>query len=449
MGEFLRTALSALPTVATHRLALVGYIVAVLSWLMIAWRVKRNKNLLEHLHKLPKSERLKALEIEMGHVAVKGGLSPEQYLRSRIHLFYFLGFAILCLLIVIVFVVSTVIGREGAANVDVGLFESLGPRFVEDSQGQSTAVAVESYQAPENVVNYCEGNVLKYTYGRLNDSTIQIKPEMPYLSLLRQASPITNFPTCPFTFPKLSVKVVNNTNRTLVVSEVAINVRSSSTIDMPMLRVAGDSEHPTKQLYFYNEGWQDLLTPIVEYDVTDTRSCKNVDFANTKYTKQLPTIQDSTSIDISQEILNFENDTPISTRYPDGQFVCVFGRVNYRTTTGPTRIVTFRTSVAVQELSGLSTGSPAIYGVALEAGKQGYIKWLSVYHELKAGESDLFLLSVKADRWAQFDLNFSFRTSEGSYLSGNDVFLEIFVPRFVPSGLFIKDSFKERSINSP
>ena len=387
----------------------------------------------------------------MGHVTVKGDLSPEQYLRSRIHLFYFLGFAILCLLIVIVFVVSTVIGREGAANVDVGLFESLGPRFVEDSQGQSTAVAVESYQAPANVVDYCEGNVLKYTYDRLNDSSIQIKPEMPYLSLLRQAGPIMNFPTCPFTFPKVSVKAVNNTNRTLVISEVAINVKSSNTINVPMLRVEGDSEHPTKQLYFYNEGWQDLLTPIVEYDVTDTRSCKNANFAHTKYTRQLPTIQDSTSIDISQGILDFENHTPMSTRYPDGQFVCVFGRVNYRATTGQTHIVTFRTSVAVQEILGLSTVSPTIYGLALEAGKQGYTKWLSVYHELKAGESDLFLVSVKADRWAQFDLNFSFRTTEGNYLPNNndDVFLEVFVPRFIPSGLFVKDSFKERSINSP
>jgi hypothetical protein len=444
MGEFLRTALSGLPTVATHPLALVGYIVAILSWSMIAWRVKRNKNLLKYLHKLPESKRLKALEIEMGHVAVQGGLSPEQYLRSRIHLFYFLGFAILCLLIVVVFVASTVTGRDGTANVDVSLYESLGPKFVEDSKGQSAAVAVENDEAPDSVIDRCEGNVLKYTYDRVDEGRIQIKPDMPYLLALRQEGVITNFPTCPIPLPNLSLKVVNNTNRTLFISEVAIKIKSSSIINMPMLRVAGDSQKPTKQLYFYNEGWQDLLTPTVEYDVTDTRSCNKVNFANTKYTRQLPTIQDSTSIDISQEILDFESHTPASTRYPDGQFVCVFGRVNYKTTTSPARNMTFRTWVAVQDLPGLSTVPVAIYGVVLEAGKQGYTKWLSVSHEIKPGESDLFLLRVKADRWAQFDLGFSFRTTEGNYLPGNDVLLEIFVPRFIRSDIFLKESFKER-----
>jgi hypothetical protein len=112
MGDFFKSAFSALPTVATHPLAFVAYIVVVLAWVIIAWRVRRNNNLLKHLDKLPEADRLTALQNEIGHVPVKGGLSPAQYLRSRIHFFYFLGFAILCLTVLTIFVISAVTGHK-------------------------------------------------------------------------------------------------------------------------------------------------------------------------------------------------------------------------------------------------------------------------------------------------------------------------------------------------
>ncbi len=115
MYEFLKSAFSALPSVGASPLALIGYIALVASWLLIALKVRRNKNLLQHLHHLPETDRLAALKLEMGSVQIKGGLSPEQWLRARTHQFYFLGFGILCLVIIILFAISAVT-KESAVN---------------------------------------------------------------------------------------------------------------------------------------------------------------------------------------------------------------------------------------------------------------------------------------------------------------------------------------------
>jgi hypothetical protein len=106
--EFITQALKALPSVASSPLALVAYIVAVGAWLLIALRVQRHKGLLTNLEKLPSRDRLAALKDEMGVTPLKEGLTAEQYLKSRIHLYYILAFGILCLTVVILFVVASV-----------------------------------------------------------------------------------------------------------------------------------------------------------------------------------------------------------------------------------------------------------------------------------------------------------------------------------------------------
>jgi hypothetical protein len=76
-----------------------------IAWLYLRQRVERNKGLLSKIDKLPETDRLDALRAEMGSVKVSG-LSAEQWIRSRTHLYYFLSFAILCLLISVLFAIS-------------------------------------------------------------------------------------------------------------------------------------------------------------------------------------------------------------------------------------------------------------------------------------------------------------------------------------------------------
>jgi hypothetical protein len=104
--DFWRSILAALPNAASTPLAFAAYVFVLIAWLVLAIRVKRNKQLLASLEKLPESDRIKALELEMGAVRVRSGLSANQWLRSRVQLYYFLGFCLLCVLAVVVFAIA-------------------------------------------------------------------------------------------------------------------------------------------------------------------------------------------------------------------------------------------------------------------------------------------------------------------------------------------------------
>ena len=104
---FLKTALDALPDAAKSPLALIAYLGVIGAWSAIAWRVKRNKQLLKHLDKLPERDRLNALQLEMGTIPLPRGLSPDQWLKARIQRYYFLGFAIVCIVAVIIFAIAS------------------------------------------------------------------------------------------------------------------------------------------------------------------------------------------------------------------------------------------------------------------------------------------------------------------------------------------------------
>jgi hypothetical protein len=96
------TLFSELSAASPNPLALVAYLCAVLAWAALRWKVDRNRNLLSKLSLIPEHDRAQVLRDEMGIDVVAGGLSPEQQLRSKIHLYYFLAFVVLCGVLIIV-----------------------------------------------------------------------------------------------------------------------------------------------------------------------------------------------------------------------------------------------------------------------------------------------------------------------------------------------------------
>ena len=122
MGDFLSQALSALPSVASSPLALVGYIVAVVAYVVVAYRVVRNRNLLVHLKSLPTKDRIIALQMEMRGAVLAEGLSPEKWivLRTRQYIFIVILITIALLASICLLVLVHMWGR---VSVDVGLAE--------------------------------------------------------------------------------------------------------------------------------------------------------------------------------------------------------------------------------------------------------------------------------------------------------------------------------------
>ncbi len=128
MPEFFKSALAALPSAAQNPLAFMAYVMVIVSATIIALKAKRNQQLLANLEKLPAEDRLKALELEMESVRVPPNLTPEQWLQSRIQRYYFIGFAIVCLTVLLI-VTLAVATREkkNPGSVDVSITPYVAP----------------------------------------------------------------------------------------------------------------------------------------------------------------------------------------------------------------------------------------------------------------------------------------------------------------------------------
>lgn len=95
-----------LGAVAISPYSFIAYLGVLGAWLVVALRVKRNKNLLNALDKLPEGERLTALQVEMRSFTPPAGLTPEQWLAERIHTYYFYGFLAFCICLVVLAVLA-------------------------------------------------------------------------------------------------------------------------------------------------------------------------------------------------------------------------------------------------------------------------------------------------------------------------------------------------------
>jgi hypothetical protein len=124
MPESISEFFSAIPSAAASPGAFAAYALAVLSSTAIALKVRRNQQVLAHLKEFPESERLKVLELEMGNVSVPAGLTPEQWLRSRVHSYLFGAFAAVCAVALVVSVVAlTTKPPAGSVDTDIGLYK--------------------------------------------------------------------------------------------------------------------------------------------------------------------------------------------------------------------------------------------------------------------------------------------------------------------------------------
>jgi hypothetical protein len=112
--------LNALPLAAKSPLAFCAYLLTLFAWFLIAWRVKRYRILLRYLKSLPARDRLAAIKAEIGAIEIKDGLTAEQWLKSRIHIFYFSGFCVVCVTILAI-VALTVYIRLGSVSGTIGL----------------------------------------------------------------------------------------------------------------------------------------------------------------------------------------------------------------------------------------------------------------------------------------------------------------------------------------
>ena len=295
MSSSLSAALSAIPAAATSHLALIAYGLAILAYIVTIWRVTRNRNLLQNLQRLPAKDRLSALEIEMGGVRLAAGISPDQWLRSKIHRYYFLSFIATCVAGILVFILA-ILNSHGTADISVDLYERssievpktkslLGALLTVASMSKGNAAEAEFVDpstVPRNAASppstqddrkgtpgFLQSDTkLRYDYQK-NSNKIIISPILGYADKQRNGERIYGFRWWhqPFVweFPALSVKIANNTKRDILLSEVVFNVKDSIEDKRPIIVVQGPSYNGNVVLY--NEGWGPVTNPIVKLDI--------------------------------------------------------------------------------------------------------------------------------------------------------------------------------------
>jgi len=434
--DFLTKALANLPVVATSPAAFAAYLVVIIAWLVISLRVKRNRQLLLHLEKLPERDRLEALRLEMGVVSLKGKLTAQEWISARIHLYLFIGFCILALVVIVLFAMSGFARPRGELAADVTLQDegsaSLASLTVEnayDGSGLrhwfagSDDTAAIGVPAPELT--------LTYAYARVGHRVV-ITPTMPYWDLLKRGGPIRNVSGIfLWQFPKLSVKLLNNTAATLFVTEIEVRV-DSSVLDLePFLRTKYSA---TGSVIFHNEGWGAVREPQVQFDVRGADACTADGPPETAlpFAAQLPTFRTDAELPfdryVSPRLKKLADSVDLDgDEIPDCD-LCVLGTMTYATDRGERRELKFQ---SMQNLCGLGGFERAevYYDLFLKAGTQGYTRLLPVSHSLAPGEAEHFVVRVGTDRSARFDLTFSLREAGGTSIPSDSIELNIFVPR--------------------
>ena len=99
--DFLARALASIPEAAQSPLGTLLLIVIVAAWFTLAWKVRRNKALLQKIESFPANQRQRVYELETGQPYLKGGMTAEQWTRAQIHKYFFYAFVATLVAIVV------------------------------------------------------------------------------------------------------------------------------------------------------------------------------------------------------------------------------------------------------------------------------------------------------------------------------------------------------------
>ena len=256
---------------------------------------------------------------------------------------------------------------------------------------------------------------------RLENGLSRITFDVPYLTRLLKGGPIEglDYLGTPFKwrFPELSIRAVNNTSGTVVLSEARFDVVSSRVIGTTVITVEDLS---VDKLVFHNEGWGEIVNPSVALTISESGPEGNVSlFAPASHTVSLRSFSDTAVV-------------PLSAYLPDrlrrSTLVAVEGQIEYGDQ-GRRHAIEFRTRVSLQVRSAVGIPPSHFYDITLKAGESGVVRQIPLAQEMKSGESDHFVIRLGADKSSTHRLHITFRAVDGQIFDGGHMSVDIFVPR--------------------
>jgi len=344
-----------------------------------------------------------------------------EILRLIIKCFFILALVAM-LLGFVGYVVPLILPPAGTVETDISLYENI--------------VTLPGTQSPYDSDKVPSETTVRYYYDR-HDDVLEIDYELPYLSLLMKGGPIRPLPSLGFSwwFPKLSIKVVNNTDRTLFLTETAIEVLSSEVNSEPLIVIHNGDHMDAGETYlqllggFYitNEGWGDVRDAVVDYQLVTNKSGGRPDLNGSIGMVRLGTFSERAIV----QLLASPSNPYEECRKGGSTSIDVMGSLSYETERYEKRRTAFQVVMPLVVCGGPAGPSIASsqYNVVLESDKSGYVKRVPIAQELKPGATDHFLIQLGSDKSAKFDLNISLLAAGRVTMQRKRVSIEIFARR--------------------
>ncbi len=267
-----------------------------------------------------------------------------------------------------------------------------------------------------------QSRLVSYKYERRN-GVLYVWYQLPYLANQREGKVIEGVPALeilrPFDWktPALSVKVLNNSKASIMLTECIAEVSASHVDEAPVLVVASGV---VNALFFANEGWGEVVDPVLTFMISPIKDrVEGVALNGERQTIELKTFDKQCRVPLLSYVPKTLEDEPAVT--VSGELA--FGPANDR------RKVSFLTIMTFEIEYGTPIPPSYSYDLKLIAGTAPISVSVPVSQKVTSGEGDQFLLRIASDKSAQYEMNLLFKLIDGRTLPVQKVVLDVFVPR--------------------
>ena len=273
---------------------------------------------------------------------------------------------------------------------------------------------------PAGIAPEAEDTRVTYQYER-KDGVLHVSYRLPYLDRQREGKAIRGLSRMlePFDWklPALSVKVLNNSAQSVMLTECVAEVTASRVDTEPVLVVASGA---VNAVFFANEGWGDVVDPVLTFKISPMKEKGDeASAAVERHTLELKSFAKDCRVPLVKYVPKALEDDPA---------VLVTGELEFGPAPGRKK-VPFTTTMIFDITHGSPIPPSYTYDLKLTAGKAPDAVRVPVSQSLKPGEADHFLLRIASDKSAHYEMKLRFTAIDGRALPGRDVVLDVFVPR--------------------
>ncbi|MEZ5955461.1 MAG: toll/interleukin-1 receptor domain-containing protein [Hyphomonas sp.] len=284
---------------------------------------------------------------------------------------------------------------------------------------------------------------------RSADGTLSIRSDLPYRERLRSERKVSGVPFDSAVFPislvSIRVDVDNARDTALPVSELQFEVISADP-DMAALPVVRENQFDYRVIVVANEGWGPLEDPVLtvtswgapeaDYETSFRAWRDGVELWDpcadpTRIVQGAGTPVTATAIEGNADHVRFDLESQFPGGFGDLEFVCAMGTLAYVSEGEPIELA-FRSRVSnyvpPYAVAGVGVG---FYDLYLDPDREGYVAVVPAFEDVPAGETGIFTVRVNTSRTSAFRLHQRVRTASGQTIEGEELSLEIFVPRTV------------------